>query len=308
MMVRDEFLPQLRALGLALAVHVFVAALMVLGTMNWKPFRKAEPVGLMIEAVMVDTSAIREQRETAQKAADEAERKKQAQEKRAKELEQQREREKEAEVKRQQELEKQRQQAVEEKKRKEEAAEALRKKEAQDKLAALRMERERKLEEERLKQQRELEKVREQAEAAERQRQQEAERLKQLEQRKQNEALEQRRRAEEAEKQRQAEQQAFQAGREAELGDKYKAAIQSVVTQNWLRPPTAQAGLSCKLKIVQIPGGEVISAAIAGACNGDEATRRSIIAAVERVGALPYRGFEDVFEREIDFIFLYDGD
>jgi colicin import membrane protein len=88
----------------------------------------------------------------------------------------------------------------------------------------------------------------------------------------------------------------------------YHAAIQSLVTQNWLRPPTAQAGLRCTLKIVQIPGGEVISAAIAGKCNGDEATRRSILAAVERGGALPYRGFEDVFEREIDFIFIYDGD
>lgn len=308
MIAREELLPQLRALGLALGVHVIVAALMVLGTWNWKPFRKQEPVGLMIEAVIVDTSAIREQREAAQQAAQAAEQRKQAEERRARELEQQRQREKEAEVKRQQDLERQRQQALQEQKRKEEAAEAQRKKEAQDRLAALRMERERKLEEERLKQERELEKVRQQAEAAERQRQQEAERLKQLEQRKVAEAAEQRRKLEEAERQKQAEAQAFQAGRAAELGDEYKAAIQQAVTQNWLRPPTAQPGLRCTLKIVQIPGGEVISAAIAGTCNGDEATRRSIIAAVERVGALPYRGFEDVFEREIDFIFLYDGD
>jgi len=298
MIAREEFLPQLRALGLALGVHLFVAALMVIGTWNWKPFKKAEPVGLMIEAVIVDTGAIKAQREEAQKAAEDAEQKRQAQERRAKELEQQKQREKEAEIKRQQDLEKQRLQALEDQRRKE----------AQDKLAALRIERERKLEEERLKQQRELEAVRQQAEAAERQRQQEADRLKQLEQRKQTEAAEQRRQLEEAERQKQAQEQAFQAGRAAELGDKYKAAIQSAVTQNWLRPPTAQAGLRCTLKIVQIPGGEVISAAIAGACNGDEATRRSIIAAVERVGALPYRGFEEVFEREIDFNFIYDGD
>jgi colicin import membrane protein len=90
--------------------------------------------------------------------------------------------------------------------------------------------------------------------------------------------------------------------------DNYQAAIQAMVTQNWLRPPTAQPGLRCTLKIVQIPGGEVISAAITGRCNGDEATRRSILAAVERGGTLPYRGFEDVFEREIEFIFIYDGD
>jgi colicin import membrane protein len=172
------------------------------------------------------------------------------------------------------------------------------------------MERERKLEEERLQQQRELEKVREQAASAERQRQLEAERLKQLEAREKADAAEQQRRAEAAAKQQQQEAAAreFRAGQEATLNDNYVGAIQQLVTQNWLRPPTAQAGLRCKLKIVQIPGGEVISAAIAGACNGDEAVRRSIVAAVERAGTLPYRGFEKVFQREIDFIFIYDGD
>jgi colicin import membrane protein len=302
MVARGEFIPFLRAFGQAIAVHVLVVLLMVLGTMNWKPFRQPQPVGMTIEAVIVDTSELRKQREEAQRAAAQAEQRKQAQERRAEELEQQRQREHEQEVQKQKDLEIQRQQALE----------AQKKKEAQDKLAALRLERERKLEEERVKQQRELEKVREQAEAAERQRQQEAERLKQLEQRKATEAAEQRRKLEEAERQKKeaaaAAQQAAQAGRIAGLEDEYEAAIRSLVTQNWLRPPTAQTGLRCTLKIIQIPGGEVISAAISGSCNGDEATRRSIIAAVERAGALPYRGFEDVFKREIDFIFIYDGD
>ena len=61
-----------------------------------------------------------------------------------------------------------------------------------------------------------------------------------------------------------------------------------------------------RLKIVQIPGGEVISVAIAGKCNADESTRRSMVSAVERAGPLPYRGFENVFERELDFIFTYN--
>jgi len=86
------------------------------------------------------------------------------------------------------------------------------------------------------------------------------------------------------------------------------ATIAAAVTGNWLRPPTAQAGLRCTVKVVQIPGGEVISSSLAGRCNGDEATRRSILAAVERTGVLPYRGFEDVFSREIEFIFTYSGD
>jgi colicin import membrane protein len=280
-----DLLPQLRAFAGAIGVHVLMAALVVLGTINWQPFRERQPVGLTIEAVIVDTSEIKQQREEARRAQEMEERRRQ----RAEELERQRQRELE-----QQQQEERRQQQLEEQRRQE----------AQDRLQQLRLQRERKLEEERLRQERELEQIRQQREAAERQRRQEEERLKQIEALRQREQQEELRRQQEAE----AQAQQFRAGQVATLRDNYQAAIQAVVTQNWLRPPTAQPGLRCTLKIVQIPGGEVISAAIAGKCNGDEATRRSILAAVERGGALPYRGFEDVFEREIDFIFIYDGD
>jgi colicin import membrane protein len=172
------------------------------------------------------------------------------------------------------------------------------------------MDQERKQQEQRDRQREELENIRRQREEAERQTRLEAERLKQIDARKEQELLEQQRLQREAAARRQADEEAraFRAGQMATLSDNYQAAIQQFVTQNWLRPPTARPGLRCTLKIVQIPGGEVISTAIAGRCNGDEATRRSILAAVERGGALPYRGFEDVFEREIDFIFIYDGD
>jgi colicin import membrane protein len=287
-----EILARFRAFALAIGVHGLMAALVVLGTMNWQPFRKPQNVGLTIEAVIVDTSEIRKQREAARQAVEMEDRRQQ----REAELERQKQREQEqakaAEQKRQQELEEQR------------------KRDAQDRLQALRLERERKQQDERLKQQRELEQIRAEREAADRQRNLEAERLKQIEARKEKDLQEQQRLQQEAERQRQADAQAreFRAGQMATLSDNYQAAIQSFVTQNWLRPPTAQPGLRCTLKIVQIPGGEVISAAIAGRCNGDEATRRSILAAVERGGALPYRGFEDVFQREIDFIFIFDGD
>jgi colicin import membrane protein len=288
----QEMFARLRAFGLAIGVHALMAALVVVGTMNWQPFRKPMNVGLTIEAVIVDTSEIKKQREAARKAAEMEDRRQQ----RAEELERQKKREQEqkraAEIKRQEELE------------------AQRKRDAQDRLQALRIERERKLEAERLKQQRELEQVRAEREAADRQRTLEEQRLKQIEARKQKEQQEKLRLQQEAARQRQADEQAreFRAGQMATLSDNYQAAIQSFVTQNWLRPPTAQPGLRCTLKIVQSPGGEVMSAAIAGRCNGDEATRRSILAAVERGGALPYRGFEDVFQREIDFIFIYEGD
>lgn len=293
-----DIFARLRAFSGAIGVHVLMAALVVLGTMNWQPFKKSQPIGLTIEAVIVDTSAIKEQRDLAHQAAERDERRRQ----RDAELEKQRQREqeKQAEAEQQRQVEQRRQEQLEEQ----------RKREAQERLQQARIERERQQQEERDQQQQELEKVREQREAADKQRKLDEERLKQIEAREQRERQDQLRQQQAAEAQRQAEAEAqqFQAGQVATLGDKYVAAIARLVTDNWLRPPTAQPGLNCTVKVVQIPGGEVISSSIVGRCNGDEVTRRSILAAVERAGVLPYRGYEDVFQREIEFIFRYDGD
>lgn len=284
-----------RAVAAAIAVHVLMAALIVVGTMDWQPFRKEQPVAIAIEAVIVDTSVIREQRDEAHRAQEMEERRQQ----RAAELERQRQREAE-----------QKRLAEEEAARRERELQLQRKREAEDRLQQLRLDRERKMQEERDKQQRQLDEIRKQREEAERKRRLEEERLKQIEAQRQREQLEEQRLQSEALKQREAAEQerAFRAGRLGTLREQYVATIAAVVTDNWLRPPTAQAGLRCTVKVVQIPGGEVISSSLVGRCNGDEATRRSILAAVERTGILPYRGFEDVFQREIEFIFTYSGD
>jgi colicin import membrane protein len=294
----SEIFSRLRAFGGAIAVHVLMAALVVLGTMHWEPFRKSQPVGLTIEAVIVDTGEIKKQRDLARQAVEREERRQE----RDAELEKQRQRQQQ-----QQREEQQKQQAEQ---RRQEELEVRRKREAEDRLKQLRDERERKQEEERQRQQRELEKVQEQSEAAEKQRKLDEERLKQIEAREKRAQQDQLRQQQEAEAKREAEAQAqqFRSGQLATLSDQYVAAIAAVVTNNWLRPPTAQPGLNCKVKVVQIPGGEVISSSLTGRCNGDEATRRSILAAVDRAGVLPYRGYEDVFQREIEFTFRYDGD
>ncbi len=287
-----------QSLGLAVAVHVLAAVLIYFGTMNWQPFKPPVISGMTIEAVMVDTQALIDRREAAIAEAEEARRREAAREQRERELEAQRERERVArERAAEEEAERQRQ-------------EAERKRQAELRLQELRERQERERQEELDRQQAELEKIRQQRAEAERQRLLEEERLKQLEERRQAEADQQRQAEAEAELQRQlaAEQAAVRAGQMADLRSQYIGAITVQVTNNWLRPPTARAGLRCRLRVVQIPGGEIISAAIVGSCNGDEATRRSITAAVERAGTLPYRGFEDVFEREIEFTFSYDGD
>jgi colicin import membrane protein len=96
-------------------------------------------------------------------------------------------------------------------------------------------------------------------------------------------------------------------GTDTDLLARYTAAIQNVVTANWLRPDTAQPGLRCNLDITQIIGGEVIEVHVVPPCNADEITRRSIEAAVQRAQPLPYQGYEKVFQRKIRFNFHYDG-
>lgn len=291
-----ELWAQTKAFGLSIGVHLLMAALVVLGTMTWKPFKPPALTGMTIEAVMVDTAAIKERREQAEREAQKAAEQKAARERREKELQARKERE-ERERREQEAAEKKRQQQAAEKKRQEDLRlQELRKKQERDRQEKLK------------KQQQELEEIRKKREEAERQRKIEEERLKQLDARKQAEAEKQRQAKAEADlKEQMAREQAqFRAGELATKADEYYAAIQAQVTNNWLRPPTARPGLRCRLKIVQIPGGEVISAVIAGSCNADEATRRSLTAAVERAGTLPYRGFEEVFQREIDFIFTYD--
>jgi colicin import membrane protein len=96
-------------------------------------------------------------------------------------------------------------------------------------------------------------------------------------------------------------------GTDDSLLGRYSLAIQQAVQQNWLRPDSAQPGIRCTLRIVQIPGGEVIQVSVTSPCNADDLTRRSIEAAVMKAQPLPYRGYESVFQRDIRFNFRYDG-
>ena len=89
---------------------------------------------------------------------------------------------------------------------------------------------------------------------------------------------------------------------EAGLLDLYKAMIEQKVRRNWIRPPSAKAGVECTVNISQIPGGQVIDVRIAE-CNADEATRLSIEAAVFKASPLPEPPDPNLFERNIIFIF-----
>ncbi|MEE8359913.1 MAG: cell envelope integrity protein TolA [Candidatus Omnitrophota bacterium] len=240
-----------RAFALAIGVHLLAAALIVLGTSDWQPFKPPSLEGLTIEAVIVDMAAIRE----AQREAELAVQRRAEQERRQKELDARRERERlEAE-----EAEQRRQQALAAQKRQEDLRlQQMRQQQARDR-------------QERIKRQEdELERIRQRRVEAERQRKIEEQRLQQLQNRREADAEAKRQAQAQASLQQQLdrEQTEFRAGQLATLGQRYAIAIQAQVTRNWLRPPTARPGLRCTLRIVQIPGGEVISANIAGSCNG----------------------------------------
>ncbi|RYD14081.1 MAG: cell envelope integrity protein TolA [Lysobacteraceae bacterium] len=164
----------------------------------------------------------------------------------------------------------------------------------------LEQEQQRKLAEQR----KQLDEIRKQRADAERKANIERERLAQLEDRNREKA--------EAQAAAETEQEAPQArtgagGADDSLAARYAAAIQAAVTDNWNRPESATAGLRCVLRIAQIPGGEVISVTVGSPCNADPVTRNSIEQAVMKAAPLPYEGFQDVFQRNINFNFRYDG-
>ena len=78
----------------------------------------------------------------------------------------------------------------------------------------------------------------------------------------------------------------------------YIFAIQQKIVRNWVRPPTATAGIECIVNVRQLPGGEVVNVSL-GSCNGDEAVRRSIEAAVYRASPLPAPADPSVFDRNL---------
>ncbi|MGC8731997.1 MAG: cell envelope integrity protein TolA, partial [Halothiobacillaceae bacterium] len=74
------------------------------------------------------------------------------------------------------------------------------------------------------------------------------------------------------------------------------------VERNWLKPPSAMPGMSCKVRVIQMPGGMVMDVRVEQ-CTGDELFKRSVINAVEKSSPLPAPPDPSLFERELVFTF-----
>jgi colicin import membrane protein len=84
--------------------------------------------------------------------------------------------------------------------------------------------------------------------------------------------------------------------------DEYRALLVQAIERNWIRPPSARAGLECTLNVTQATGGTVVDVAI-GNCNGDEAVRDSITNAVYKSSPLPAPRDPRAFERRLVIVF-----
>ena len=78
----------------------------------------------------------------------------------------------------------------------------------------------------------------------------------------------------------------------------YIVALQDAILRQWTRPESVKLDDVCQVLIRQIPGGEVVSVEIATSCPYDALGRRSVEAAILKASPLPYAGFEDAFIRD----------
>ena len=308
----------------SVGLHVVLLVLLSLSLSSSEVPEQPKPQANTVKAVVVDAKKVddelrrRKQAEedkvqqalAKQKAIEEEKRRK------AEQAKKEAERKKQAELKRKQEAEKKRQAEIERKKK----LEAQRKREEEQKrLAALEAEKKRKAEEDRQRKLAEEAEKKRLAEEAEKKRlaeeaekkrlAEEAERKRKEEEARQKrlaEEAEQRRLAEEADlKRRLAEEEQRQAEHNRMLNSlraQYARMIQQKVEDKWLRPPTANADLSCEVFVRQTALGDVISVNLQE-CSNDIAFKNSVERAVWAASPLPAPPNPEVFVNEIQFTF-----
>ena len=94
-----------------------------------------------------------------------------------------------------------------------------------------------------------------------------------------------------------AEERRFTARNSAEMSA-YQFAIAQRIRRNWSVPASAGPETLCTVRVQQLPGGEIVGVNILN-CNGDEAVKRSVEAAVRRSSPLPEPSNTDLFDRNL---------
>jgi colicin import membrane protein len=84
---------------------------------------------------------------------------------------------------------------------------------------------------------------------------------------------------------------------------RWHAQIVARIQRAWIKPPSAQPGISCTVSVTQVPGGEVTSVRVESCSGGDAALRESVEAAVYRASPLPSPPDPALFERNLELTF-----
>lgn len=93
------------------------------------------------------------------------------------------------------------------------------------------------------------------------------------------------------------------AMRNSDVANRWHAQIIARVTRAWIKPPSAQPGISCIVSVTQVPGGEVTAVSVTSCSINDAALRESVEAAVYRASPLPPPPDPALFERNLELTF-----
>jgi colicin import membrane protein len=183
--------------------------------------------------------------------------------------------------------------------------------EEEKRLADLRAEQERiRLQQEQDRQRRDQEKAerkkREEDELERRRSEAERKRLEDLERQRQENAR-QRKEAEEAEiRRRQQQEMEAEENRllamQADDMSRWVFALQQAISRNFVPPASAPIDLECVVDVRQLAGGTVVNVKV-GRCNGDDAVRRAVEAAIFKASPLPPPENPRIFERDLRITF-----
>jgi colicin import membrane protein len=97
------------------------------------------------------------------------------------------------------------------------------------------------------------------------------------------------------------------AARNSAEANRWYAAIVSRIERAWIKPSSAVPGVTCTVRVSQVPGGEVTSVRVESCSVSDAALRESVEAAVYRASPLPTPPPGVPFERNLELTFAPQG-
>lgn len=89
--------------------------------------------------------------------------------------------------------------------------------------------------------------------------------------------------------------------------DYYHSSIAKKVRRKWNRPVQARGPVSCTVRVVQMPGGELSDVSVSDCSPNSDAIKTSVELAVWKSNPLPAAPSSSLFEPELDFDFQVKG-